>query len=51
MQKNLDIVAASSLLVLLIILPAYIATISSDHTRIGVLSYTFTNTQKTALHF
>jgi hypothetical protein len=51
MQKSLDIVAALSLMLLLVLLPIYIATISSDHTKVGVLCYTFTNTQKTALRF
>jgi hypothetical protein len=51
MTKYLDIFTAFGLMTILIALPLYIAALAGDHTRIGVLSYTFSNTQKTALHF
>lgn len=51
MSKYLDLFTASALIVVLIALPLYVAALAADNTRIGVLSYTFTNTKATALRF
>ena len=51
MTKYLDIFTTFTLIATLIGLPLFVAALAGDNTRIGVLSYTFTNTEKTALHF
>jgi len=51
MTKYLDIFTAFGLVTILVALPLYIAALAGENTRIGVLSYVYTNNQKTALRF
>jgi hypothetical protein len=51
MTKYLDIFTAFGLVTILVALPLYIAVLAGENTRNGVLSYVYTNNQKTALRF
>lgn len=51
MSRILDLVLIVFVTSLIIILPLVVAVCAADHTRIGVLSYTLTNTEAVALRF
>lgn len=51
MSRFIELASVLFVCSLLFIVPATVAISSSNYTKIGVLSYTLTNTKQLALHF